>query len=160
MAEQKCMPDPIVAQTDLPGSAANDRFPEVTRKTSARRLHGKAPDAAAIHPRADTPETSAACCELHSRIRQSYIPLQGEWLKRAGFFDGMPVKIRVMPDCIVITPQNTRELWGCLEGLSIIDINQRKVASWLKTFPYPLNDTGNIPAIRRKPEDGLIRRGS
>ncbi|WP_409515484.1 hypothetical protein [Atlantibacter sp.] len=24
----------------------------------------------------------------------------------------MPLKIRVMPDCIVITAQNTRELWA------------------------------------------------
>ncbi|HFK4763433.1 TPA: hypothetical protein ACG0MZ_005051 [Citrobacter farmeri] len=29
----------------------------------------------------------------------------------------MPIKIRVMPDCIVITTQNTRELYGCAEGL-------------------------------------------
>ncbi|EPM0022246.1 SymE family type I addiction module toxin [Citrobacter farmeri] len=35
----------------------------------------------------------------------------------AGFTDGMPIKIRVMPDCIVITTQNTRELYGCAEGL-------------------------------------------
>lgn len=69
----------------------------------------------------------------------------------------MPVKIRVMPDCIVITPQNTRELWGCLEGLSVVDINKQKVATWLKTFPGALNDTGNIPRIRRNPKDTTIR---
>lgn len=160
MAEQKCMPDQTVAQTDLPESETNDRFPEVTHKKNARRLHGKATDAAAIHPRADTPESSAACCELHSRIRHQYIPLSGEWLTRAGFLDGMPIKIRVMPDCIVITPQNTRELWGCLEGLSIIDVNKQRIATWLRTFPYPMNDTGNVPVIRRNPNDGLLRGGS
>lgn len=61
----------------------------------------------------------------------------------------MPVKIRVMKDCIVITPQNTRELWGCIEGMSVACINQRKVKAWLKTFPGALNDTGDIPLIKR-----------
>ncbi len=28
------------------------------------------------------------------------------------------MKIRVIPDCNVITTQNTRELWCCVEGLS------------------------------------------
>ncbi|BDH46056.1 hypothetical protein TUM12370_21000 [Salmonella enterica subsp. enterica serovar Choleraesuis] len=157
MAKQKCMPESTVAQTDLSSSEINDRFPEVIHKKNARRLHGKNTEDAAIHPRANTAETSAACCELHSRIRHQYIPLQGEWLTKAGFLDGMPIKIRVMPDCIVITPQNTRELWGCLEGLSVVDINKQKLTNWLKTFPYALNDTGNIPTIRRHPDDGLIR---
>lgn len=29
----------------------------------------------------------------------------------------MPINNRVMPDCIVITARNTRELYGCAEGL-------------------------------------------
>jgi toxic protein SymE len=62
--------------------------------------------------------------------------------------DGMPVKIRVMKDCIVITPQHTRELWGCREGMSVVNINMQKVANWLKTFPA-LNDTGDVPVIKR-----------
>ena len=37
--------------------------------------------------------------------------LHGEWMTQAGFIDHMPVKIRVMRDCIVITPQHTRELF-------------------------------------------------
>lgn len=61
----------------------------------------------------------------------------------------MPVKIRVMPDCIIITPQNTRELWGCIEGMSVVNINKKRVQEWLKMFPGALNDTGNIPTIRR-----------
>ncbi|ENT7652858.1 type I toxin-antitoxin system SymE family toxin [Salmonella enterica subsp. enterica serovar Bredeney] len=37
--------------------------------------------------------------------------------------NGMPVKIRVMKDCIVITQQNPRELWGCIERMSVTYIN-------------------------------------
>jgi len=43
--------------------------------------------------------------------------LRGEWIALAGFIGGMSIKIREMPDCIVITAQNTRKLWGCAEGL-------------------------------------------
>ena len=71
-------------------------------------------------------------------------------MAQAGFVNGMPVKIRVMKDCIVITPQNTRELWGCLEGMSASYINRRKVKTWLQTFPGSLNDTGDIPLIKRR----------
>ncbi|HHY1609468.1 TPA: SymE family type I addiction module toxin [Escherichia coli] len=46
--------------------------------------------------------------------------------KQAGFTDGMQVKICVMPDCI-ITTQNSRELWGCAEGLSVTHINRPKM---------------------------------
>ncbi|MFK3659251.1 SymE family type I addiction module toxin [Scandinavium sp. NPDC088450] len=158
MAVKNGMPEAAIAQTDLEQSGNKEQFPEVTRKKSARRLHGKATDAAtAKHASADTPEASAACCEIYSRIRNRYIPLQGDWLPKAGFLNGMPIKIRVMPDCIVITPQNTRELWGCIEGMSVVDINKQRVGVWLRTFPYALNDTGNIPVIRRNPHDGLIR---
>ena len=84
-------------------------------------------------------------CEFYSHVEARAIPLYGEWMAQAGFVNGMPVKIRVMKDCIVITPQNTRELWGCLEGMSATYINQRKVKAWLKTFHGDLNDTGEIP---------------
>lgn len=149
MAANEFMPDPTIAQTDPERSEGNDHFPEVTRKKDARRLHGKALNEATAHARADTPQSSAACCELHSRIGHHFLPLAGEWLPKAGFIDGMPVKIRVMSDCIIITPQNTRELWGCLEGMSVAGINQQRVAEWLKTFPGALNDTGNVPVVRR-----------
>ncbi|EAA3088345.1 hypothetical protein GPN87_004314 [Salmonella enterica] len=52
-------------------------------------------------------------------------------------------------DCIVITPQYTRKLWGCIEGMSVTYINQRNVKAWLKNFPGALNDTGDIPVINR-----------
>ncbi|MBM7355837.1 UNVERIFIED_ORG: toxic protein SymE [Enterobacter sp. JUb101] len=112
-------------------------------------MHGKSPTVAAVHPRADTLQNSAACCELHSRAGHYVIPLAGAWLLKAGFIDGMPVKIRVMLDCIIITPQNTRELWGCLEGMSVAAMNKQRIAEWLKTFPGALNDTGNVPVVRR-----------
>lgn len=79
------------------------------------------------------------------RMERNYLPLSGEWLSRAGFALRASGKIRVMPDCIVITPQNTRELWGCLEGLSATHINKQKVKAWLETFPGALNDTGDVP---------------
>ncbi|EBH5841597.1 TPA: type I toxin-antitoxin system SymE family toxin [Salmonella enterica] len=49
--------------------------------------------------------------------------MYGVWMAQAGFINGMPVKIRMMKDCIVITLQNTRELWGCIEGMSVTYIN-------------------------------------
>ncbi|WP_142464790.1 SymE family type I addiction module toxin [Klebsiella spallanzanii] len=79
-----------------------------------------------------------------------------EWMAQAGFVNGIPVKISVMKDCIVITPQNTRELWGCLEGMSATYINQRKVKAWLKIFPGARNDTGDIPAIKRRKLGGKL----
>ncbi|HDS4083742.1 TPA: SymE family type I addiction module toxin, partial [Enterobacter chengduensis] len=33
---------------------------------------------------------------------RNYLPLNRKWLSNAGFIDGMPVKIRVMKDCIFI----------------------------------------------------------
>jgi toxic protein SymE len=68
-------------------------------------------------------------------MRHDYIPLQGDWLSQAGFTPGMPVKIRVMPDCIVITAQNSRELFGCAEGLSAAHFSKKKMDLWIKTFP-------------------------
>lgn len=64
--------------------------------------------------------------------------------------------VGVMRDCIVITPQHTRELFGCVEGMSVTYINQKKVKAWLKTFPGALNDTGDIPVIKRGRVEGRI----
>lgn len=123
---------------------------DLIRKNDTRRLHGNRTDAAPVHPRAEIPEDCTACCELYSRVDCHYLPLSGKWLSNAGFINGMPVKIRVMKDCIVITPQHTRELWGCLEGMSVVNINKLKVAKWLKTFPGALNDLGDAPHIKRE----------
>lgn len=88
-------------------------------------------------------------CEFYSTVGEHAIRLHGEWMPKAGFTQEMPIKIRVMKDCIVITPQNTRELWGCIEGMSVAGTNKLKVQAWLKTFPGALHDAGDIPAIKR-----------
>ncbi|MEG1212323.1 MAG: SymE family type I addiction module toxin [Leclercia sp.] len=149
MAAWDFKPDYEFAQTNSESSPDITENREVVRKNRSDRLHGKETFFANVHPRAATPEESAACCELYSRIGNRHIHLTGDWLARAGFINGMPVKIRVMKDCIVITPQHTRELWGCLEGMSVTFINKKRVSEWLKTFPGALNDTGDVPVIKR-----------
>ncbi|EMB4294903.1 TPA: SymE family type I addiction module toxin [Enterobacter roggenkampii] len=88
-------------------------------------------------------------CEYYSRAVRIAIFLRGAWIAQAGFTDGMPIRIRVMPDCIIITTQNTRELWGCAEGLSVVGVSVPKMNQWLKACPGVLNDTGDQPSIRR-----------
>jgi HSP20-like domain of unknown function (DUF1813). len=149
MAAKNSMPEWAIAQTEIAVFESDNDIRDPVHKKDARRLHGKRTGAASLHPRADTPKDSSACCELYSRMDSNYLPLSGQWLSNAGFIDGMPVKIRVMKDCIVITPQHTRELWGCLEGMSMVYINKQKVVDWLKTFPGALNDLGDLPVIRR-----------
>ncbi|WP_260461711.1 hypothetical protein [Klebsiella aerogenes] len=39
----------------------------------------------------------------------------------------MPIRIRVTPDCIIITAQNTRELFGCAEALGVAGVNRIKM---------------------------------
>lgn len=87
--------------------------------------------------------------EFYDRVRHDYLPLQGQWISQAGFTPSMPIKIRVMPDCIVITTQNTRELYGCAEGLSVTYVNRQKMKLWLEGFPGVLNDTGDLPVFKR-----------
>ncbi|VDZ69823.1 HSP20-like domain of uncharacterised function (DUF1813) [Klebsiella aerogenes] len=53
------------------------------------------------------------------------------------------------PDCIIITTRNTRKLYGCAEGLNVVSVNGPKMKQWLKTFPGALNDTGDLPVIKR-----------
>jgi len=38
---------------------------------------------------------------------------------------------------------------GCAEGLSVVPVNRKKMAQWLKEFPGTLNDTGDLPVYRR-----------
>ncbi|HIG8795892.1 TPA: SymE family type I addiction module toxin [Raoultella terrigena] len=59
--------------------------------------------------------------------RSSRDILRGEWILQAGFTDGMPIKIRVVLDCIVIIAQNPRELHGSAEGLSVAYVNRQKM---------------------------------
>ncbi|MGM3225961.1 SymE family type I addiction module toxin, partial [Dickeya zeae] len=48
--------------------------------------------------------------ERYARARFQAVSLQGAWLTEYGLTDRMPLKIQVMPGCMVITAQNTREL--------------------------------------------------
>ncbi len=75
-------------------------------------------------------------------------------MARVGFVDGMPVKIRVMRDLIIITPQLTHELFSCIKGMSVTSINKQKVDAWLKKFPGALNHTRDIPVIKRDRTQG------
>lgn len=81
-------------------------------------------------------------------MEHNYLPLSDDWLSRAGFAYGLVVKIRVKPDYMVIPPQNTRDLWGYLEGLSAVHTNKQKMKAWLLTFPEALNDTGDLPVSK------------
>ncbi|AWH87801.1 SymE family type I addiction module toxin [Limnobaculum parvum] len=73
--------------------------------------------------------------ERYIRVNRNGVSLQGRWLAEAGFTHGMPLKVRVMPDCIVLTVQNTRELWSCLEGLSIQPFDANAALNWLNGYP-------------------------
>ena len=150
MAEQNFKPESAIVKTESDESETSSENCELVRKKSAKRSQRKSTTATS-QPLART--------EFYDRMRHDYIPLQGDWLPLAGFTPGMPIKIRVMPDCIVITTQNTRELWGCAEGLSAVDFSQKKMNLWIKAFPGSLNDTGDIPDIRReKPRYDCLQR--
>ncbi|MCG8711024.1 hypothetical protein JHU04_004363 [Brenneria sp. 4F2] len=47
-----------------------------------------------------------------------------------------------MPGCIVITMQDLRALWHCLEGLSLQPFDERAAAQCLNRFPGGLNKGG------------------
>ncbi|WP_081946135.1 SymE family type I addiction module toxin [Cedecea neteri] len=143
--------------------AAKDFKPEVSiSKTNSNKPETKAEVCDSVRNKSDKglPEAPLSRAEFYDRVRYDYLPLQGEWISQAGFTPGMPIKIRVMPDCIVITTQNSRELWGCAEGLSVTHFNKKKMNQWIKDFPGALNDTGDIPVIRREsPRYDCLKRG-
>ncbi|HIC2034955.1 SymE family type I addiction module toxin [Enterobacter soli] len=149
MAAKNFMPERAVAQTENAVFENGEEIREQVRKKNPRDLHGEQTHSGRVHAR---DEAGASCGELYTRMEHNYLPLSGDWLSRAGFAYGRAVKIRVMPDCIVITPQNSRELWGCLEGLSAVHTNKQKVKAWLSTFPGALNDTGDLPEPKRMNE--------
>ncbi|OTA19513.1 endoribonuclease [Xenorhabdus beddingii] len=67
------------------------------------------------------------------------INLSGNWLSEAGFSINDPLKIRVMPGCLIITALNFHELWHCLKSLSDGEWDDIEVAHWLQQFPGQLN---------------------
>ncbi|MFC0075291.1 SymE family type I addiction module toxin [Samsonia erythrinae] len=70
------------------------------------------------------------------------INISGKWLDEAGFTTGLPLKLRVMPGCLVITAQDIRELWFMLPGLSKVPFDERAAAEWLSAFPGGLDLAG------------------
>ncbi len=47
-----------------------------------------------------------------------------------------------------VTPQSMRELWGCIEDLSVTSFNLKKVSAWLKDLPGALNQDWQMPEIK------------
>ncbi|MBA0169423.1 SymE family type I addiction module toxin [Pectobacterium sp. CFBP8739] len=101
-----------------------------------------------------TPDTTVFKISQHERFtRVGYRPVKGnhdipainmagQWLKEAGFRTGQPLKLRVMPGCIVITVQDIRALWQDLHALSVAAFDEQAVAQWLRGFPGGLNLAG------------------
>ncbi|MBN3265832.1 SymE family type I addiction module toxin [Pectobacterium brasiliense] len=67
------------------------------------------------------------------------INMAGHWLKDAGFTTGQPLKLRIMPGCIVITVQDIRALWQDLHALSVAPFDEDAVTHWLNRFLGGLN---------------------
>ncbi|KHN55405.1 SymE family type I addiction module toxin [Pectobacterium fontis] len=67
------------------------------------------------------------------------INIAGQWLKEAGFSTGQPLRLRIMPGCIVITTQDIRALWQDLQALSIAPFDEYAVTHWLNRFPGGLD---------------------
>ncbi|BES83358.1 hypothetical protein PEC302107_40850 [Pectobacterium araliae] len=103
-----------------------------------------------------TPDTTVFKISQHERFtRVDYRPikgnhdtpainLSGHWLKEAGFSTGQPLKLRIMPGCIVITTQDIRALWQDLQALSIAPFDEYAVTHWLTVFPAGWNWRGMI----------------
>ncbi|MFP1740370.1 SymE family type I addiction module toxin [Lonsdalea quercina] len=101
-----------------------------------------------------TPDTAVFKISQHERYqRVGYRPnkgntstpainISGKWLTEAGFTTGQPLKLRVMPGCIVITVQDIRALWQDLHALSIAPFDENAVTHWLNRFPGGLNLAG------------------
>ncbi|CDG19402.1 SymE family type I addiction module toxin [Xenorhabdus doucetiae] len=69
------------------------------------------------------------------------INLSGSWLSEAGFSVNDPLKIRVMPGCLIITAQNLHTLWHCLKSMNQGEWNEIAIVDWLRQFPGELKKT-------------------
>ncbi|MDX5630764.1 MULTISPECIES: SymE family type I addiction module toxin [unclassified Brenneria] len=67
------------------------------------------------------------------------INISGKRLQEAGFSTEQPLKL---PGCNVITVQDIRERWRCLEELSREPFDERAATQWLNTFPGGLDMAG------------------
>ncbi|WP_258167537.1 hypothetical protein [Pantoea ananatis] len=43
-----------------------------------------------------------------------------------------------------------RELWDCIEALSVTSFNREKASAWLKDFPGALNQDWQMPEITQR----------
>ncbi|MCU7920203.1 MAG: type I toxin-antitoxin system SymE family toxin [Candidatus Thiodiazotropha sp. (ex Epidulcina cf. delphinae)] len=50
-------------------------------------------------PRKDAPPGTTNCS-----VKVPWIQMKGRWLNEAGFAIGTPIKVRVRPGCLVLTP--------------------------------------------------------
>lgn len=91
MAATNFKPEFTVCKTESDAFTGVIENRELVRKT-APAVYTATSSTRPRPSRAETPQDSAACCELYSRIDIKYLLLGGEWLTRAGFIDGMPVK--------------------------------------------------------------------
>jgi toxic protein SymE len=73
MAATNFKPEFTVCKTESDAFTGVIENRELVRKNSARRLHGNQTRTAPVHPRAETPQASSACCELYSRVDNHYL---------------------------------------------------------------------------------------
>lgn len=125
-------------------------------------------------PKIVTPTTRCYTVGNVSDAKYQQVPAvtpKGRWLKEMGFNTGVPLEVKVLPDCLILTVKQLspeleviqtlrqlcpkllepkqRELWGCVEGLSVVPINRKKVAQWLKEFAGAMHSTCAEPKFKR-----------
>jgi toxic protein SymE len=73
------------------------------------------------------------------------ITLKGSWLDEAGFKTGMPLKVRVMPGCMVLTAQEPEpELMQALrKACKLSARKQRQVTDLIEVISKPHRQNGN-----------------
>lgn len=82
MAATNFKPEFTVCKTESDAFTGMIENHELVRKNSARRLHGNQTNTALVHPRAETPQDSAACCELYAHRHE--ISSSGRRLVKTG----------------------------------------------------------------------------
>ncbi|RWR02206.1 endoribonuclease, partial [[Pantoea] beijingensis] len=73
------------------------------------------------------------------------ITLKGGWLDEAGFETGTPLKVRVMPGCLVLTAQEPEPaLMQALKKVSKLSARkQRQVTDLIEVISKPQRQSGN-----------------
>nr|WP_154325578.1 SymE family type I addiction module toxin [Pantoea sp. 201603H] len=73
------------------------------------------------------------------------ITLKGDWLADAGFETGTPLKVRVIPGCLVLTAQEPEpELMQALKKVCKLSARkQRQVTELIEVISKPQRQNGN-----------------